>query len=247
VKNRIIYLIVVLGTLFSIFTVLTGCVSSHVSRDVASNTDRGFHNARALFYSAGQDNIADTYQNTSQAVKGAVLGGAAGAIVGATSSGVGIFPGTAIGTIFGASYGSYLDANTSLQDQLINRGAIVMVLGDRIKIIWPAARLFYADSACIKSSAYSTLYLLTNYINHYTSMLVKVTSYTDRMPNFKESLALSQRQADAIVKFLWGAGLNTRVLSAVGAGAVSFVEKPNESGGESENNRIEITLKKLAR
>ena len=223
---------------------LTGCVSSQVSRDVTSNTDRGVHNAKELFYSAGQGNIADTYQNTNQAVKGAVVGGAAGAVVGAFSSGVGVLPGTAIGTVFGASYGSYLDANTSLQDQIINRGAIVVVLGDKVKIIWPTARLFFKGSACIKPSAYSSLYLLTDYINHYTSMLVKVTGYTDRMQDANQSVILSQQQADAVVKFLWGAGLNTRLLSAKGMGAASFVERPN-GGGESENNRIEITLKKL--
>ena len=101
-------------------------------------------------------------------------------MTGALSSGVGVIPGTVTGTLLGASYGSYIDSKATLKDQLENRGAIVVVLGDQILIVLPSERIFQA--ACnsnIKSQAYSTLGLVTQYINTYTKMLVKVAVYTE--------------------------------------------------------------------
>jgi flagellar motor protein MotB len=43
------------------------------------------------------------------------------------------------------------------------------------------------------------------------------------------------------VKYLWRAGINTRVLYAEGGGNT----KPVTESGDDANNRIEITLEKL--
>jgi outer membrane protein OmpA-like peptidoglycan-associated protein len=225
--------------------VLTACASSNITREVTANTDQGVLHTKELIHGTGDGSVADSYQNSSQATKGAVLGGTAGAVAGVLSSGVGFIPGTVTGMIFGASYGSYIDANTTLQDQLENRGAIVVILGDHIMIILPAARIFYPNSACIKTQAYATLHILTDYINSYTKMLVKVTGYTNRIGDPKISLALSQQQADNVAKFLLAAGVNARVLYATGLGAHNLIEIDDHTNGESENNRIEITLEKL--
>jgi outer membrane protein OmpA-like peptidoglycan-associated protein len=222
---------------------LSSCASSTVSRDAASNVDMGVQNAKSLVDSDGS--IVDSYQNASQKAKGFMLGGAAGAGVGALSSGIGIIPGAAVGALFGGTYGSYIDSYTSYSDQLENRGATMVVLGDQILIILPSASIFHAMTANIKPDAYSTLKLVAKYINGYTKMLVKIAAYTNAVGPKEVDLALSQQQAESVAKFLWACGLDARLTYAVGYGGTHLVQKNFSSWDESDNYRIEITLEKL--
>jgi outer membrane protein OmpA-like peptidoglycan-associated protein len=222
---------------------LAGCASSNVSRDVSSNVDMGVENAKNLFPPDG--NIANSYQNTSQATKGAIIGGSAGAVTGALSSSIGFLPGTAVGLILGASYGSYIDANANMQDQLDNRGANIIVLGDDILIMVPSARLFDPMTARINPSAYSTLVLIVKYINSYPKTLVKVAAYTNNSGSECVNLSLSEQQAKNVAKFLLESGVDARLLYAEGYGGTHLVDKSSKLWDGSDNYRIEITLQKL--
>lgn len=224
--------------------VLSGCASSKVSRDAAANVDMGVQNARNLASGAGDTNLADSYQNSTQATKGAMLGGAAGGITGALSSGIGFFPGAATGAILGASYGSYIATNETLEDRLQNRGANIVVLGDQILIVLPSSRIFDPWSPRIKPQAYSTLAMVTRYINGFTKMLVKVSVYTDNTGSNTIDLSLSQQQAENISRFLTVSGIDARVLYASGYGGTHLVSS-HTGNWESDNYRIEITLEKL--
>lgn len=224
---------------------LCGCASSNVSRDVTANIDQGVENTRKMVDNATSGNIADTYQNTSQRTKGALLGGAAGGLIGAVSSNIGVFPGIAVGAILGATYGAYIDSNASVEDQLQNRGATIVVLGDQILIVIPSSRIFEYRSARIKPDAYSTLNLANQYINSYTKMLVKVAAYTDCIGPEDVDLALSQEQSERLAKFFVASGMDARVLYAVGYGGTHLVQRRNQDWDGSDNNRIEITLEKL--
>lgn len=230
--------------LFNILSfTLFGCASSEVSRDAAANMDMGVKNAKGFF--SGDTNIDDSYGNASQATKGALLGGAAGAITGGLSSAVGMVPGTAVGAILGASYGSYIDSKTTLRDRLDNRGANVIVLGDQILIVIPSARLFEPMTANLKPQAYDTLQLVANYINQYTTMLVKVSAYTASSGSPSGDLALSSDEAQQVSKALQLSGVNARVLYAEGYGGTHLVTNNASGWDESDNYRIEITLEKL--
>lgn len=224
---------------------LCGCASSNVSRDVTSNIDDGVENTRKMVDNATSGSIADSYQNASQRTKGALLGGAAGGLIGAVSSNIGVVPGAAIGAILGASYGAYIDSNASVEDQLQNRGATIVTLGDQILIVIPSSRIFEYRSARIKTDAYSTLGLTTRYINSFTKMLVKVSAYTDCLGPADVDLALSQEQSEKIAKFFVASGMDTRVLYAVGYGGTHLVQRRNPDWDGSDNYRIEITLEKL--
>lgn len=225
--------------------ILTSCAASDASRDTAANIDLGVQNAKNLVNGVANGNIADSYQNTSQTAKGALIGGAAGAITGAFSSGIGVIPGTATGLIFGAAYGSYIDSQTNFDDQLENRGANIVVLGDQILIVLPSARIFNPYTAEIKPSAYSTLGMVAHYINRYTKMLVKVAAYTNDTGSERVDLALSEQQAQNVAKILSASGVNTRLLYAAGYGGTRLVTKNSLDWDESDNYRIEITLEKL--
>lgn len=225
--------------------ILSGCASSTVSRDAASNVDMGVQNARNLVEGATDGDIVDSYQNANQRTKGILLGGTAGAGVGALASGIGAIGGAAIGAVLGGSYGSYIDTHTSVEDQLENRGAIIVVLGDQILIVLPSARIFHAMTPNIKSDAYSTLELVAKYINRYTKMLVKISAYTNALGPKEVDLSLSQLQAESVAKFLWASGLDARLTYAVGYGGTHLIQKNAYSWDDSDNYRIEITLEKL--
>jgi outer membrane protein OmpA-like peptidoglycan-associated protein len=221
---------------------LASCASSNVSRTAASNVDQGVQNAKNLTQGGDMD-VADQYQNSSQATKGAIIGGAVGAITGSLSTTVGFVPGTAIGAILGASYGSYIDSQTTLEDRLINRGVTMIVLGDQVMIILPSSRIFCENGSSIKDSGASTLWLVSQYINQYTTMLVKITAYTNSSPSPRMDFALSQEQAENVEKYLVLSGTNARLLYAEGAGGTKLVSQ--NCAWTGANYRIEITFEKL--
>lgn len=224
--------------------ILSACASSDVSRDAASNVNMGIENAKNLVSGVSNGNLSDSYQNASQTTKGAILGGTAGALTGALASGVGIIPGTATGAILGASYGGYIDSVTTLRDRLENRGANIIILGDQILIVVPSARLFNPMTSTIKPDAYGTLKMVSQFINSYTKMLVKVSAYTDKSGSPQIDLALSQQQAEHVAKTLLASGVDARVLYAEGYGGTNLV-RMNDLQWDSDNYRIEITLEKL--
>ncbi|OGT36588.1 MAG: hypothetical protein A3F11_08310 [Gammaproteobacteria bacterium RIFCSPHIGHO2_12_FULL_37_14] len=237
----------VLKSIFYTFIciLLTNCASSAVSRDVTSNIDVGVKNANDLYTNSANGNIGDTYQNANQTSKGAAIGGTAGAVAGAFTSGIGLIPGAITGAALGASYGSYIDSNTSLEDQLENRGATLIILGEQILIAIPSDRLFDSMTSNVKPQAYSTIDLMARYINQYTKILVKVSAYTAASGSPTSDLALSKQQASNISKLLLASGVNARILYAEGYGGSHLVVKNELKWQESDNYRIEITLEKL--
>ena len=240
-----LHLIGILSFLTLISCLMVACASSGVQRDAASNIDLGVQNAKNLAQSATNGDMADTYQNTSQSTKGAMMGGAAGAVTGAMSGAIGFVPGVAAGAILGATYGRYIDANTTLADKLDNRGANVVVLGDQVLIVIPSSRIFNSMSASIKPTAYSTLDLVAEYINSYTKMLVKISTYTNDLGSKRVNLALSDQQAQALAKYFTAKGVDARVLYATGYGGTHLVDKISLDWDKSDNYRIEISLEKL--
>ncbi len=232
-----LYLLILCG-------LLSGCASSNVSRDAAAGMDMGVQNARNMTDSAGDTNIVDSYQNSSNATKGALIGGAAGGVAGAFTSGIGVIPGAATGAILGASYGSYIDVNETLEDKLQNRGVTIVVLGDQVLIVIPSWRVFDPWSPRIKPQAYSTLALVARYINRFVKMGVNVTGYTDDSGSRTVDFALSQEQANNVLRFLQLNNVSARLLYAQGCGSTRLVTR-NTGEWESDNYRIEITLEKL--
>lgn len=230
---------------FSFCLLFSGCASSRVSRDVASNIDVGVRHTQDLFDESTDGHIADSYQNSSQATKGAIIGGTVGAVAG-YSSGVGIIPGTAVGAILGASYGKYIDSNTTMVDRLENRGISIIVLGDQVLIVIPSSRIFNGPhSSVIKPEARSTLAMIVRFINCYIKTSVKVTAYTQGTGSPKVDLALTKQQAQRVVRFLIDCGLNARLVYAEGCGSSHLVQRLSEDWYGNDNFRIEITFEKL--
>jgi outer membrane protein OmpA-like peptidoglycan-associated protein len=235
-----------LGLLTSLLMLIfTGCASSGVQRNAANNVD-SVSNTTSDMFSSGDGSMSDSYQNSSQMTKGAIIGGAAGAVTGALyPSSIGLIPGTAGGILLGAVYGAYIDAHTTIEDKLENRGANVIVLGDQMMIILPSSRVFNDGTADVKSQAYSTLQLVAIYINNYTKTLVKVSAYTNDTGSKRVDLALSKEQAANVAKVLQLYGVNARMLYAEGYGGTNLVEQNTRDWDHSDNYRVVITFEKL--
>lgn len=223
---------------------LQGCASSDLSRNAAGKADHAYSDVNQSLTNIGNGSLADSYQNTSQTTKGVLIGGVTGGILGGITNGVGAVAGVATGAILGGALGAYIDAHSSLVDQLKNREVKVYVLGDQVLIVLFSNRTFYSNTSNIRITAYSTLDLVSRLIGNYSNMTVKVSAYTDASGAPVIDRARSQQQAEAIAKYLWKRGVNTRLLYAAGYGGSHLVTKT--SGDEnSENFRVEITLEKL--
>ncbi len=236
-NNREFLYLILLAVIF----LLQGCAQSAVSREAASEVDKGFLNMEG----GGRSSLSGTYQNTTQTTKGIILGGAGGAVAGGLTSGVGLFPGAAGGAILGGALGAYIDHYTTLGDQLENRHVKVVILGDQIMVVIPSSEIFDGQTPYLVSSAYSTLDLVAKFISNYANMSVEVAAYTPAVGCAPINSALSREQADTIVKYLWRTGINTRLLYAVGKDGTKQVSNSTVGWNGGENYRIEITLEKL--
>ncbi len=225
-----------------VFLLLTGCASSDLSRNSASEVDHVYNNAKNI--GSGQGPIG-AYRNASQEVKGGLIGGAAGALVGTASSAVGVVPGAIGGAVFGAAMGAYIDKHTNWHDRLDNAGGQVLVLGDQIKIILPSASLFNSMTGTLNASAYPTLDRVADYLRSLDKVSVKVAAYTNATGPERVNQELSQEQANSVSRYLWSRGVNARLMTAVGYGGSHLVSQNSYDWNGNENYRIEITVEKL--
>ena len=237
-KNGFVLFVMMLTVL------LQGCASSSVSRDATNGFQSAYEGAGNMFNGSGDTSLPESFADSAQATKGALIGGATGAVAGGMTSGIGVIPGAAGGAIFGGAIGSYIDSKTTLEDKIENRGAKAIILGDQILIILPSSKMFNDDSAEFSPYAYSTLDLVAQLISRYPNMSVKVAAYVNPVGSARVNMALTQEQANNVERYLWRAGVKTRMLYAAGYGGAKPIVQATLEDSE-ENNRVEITLEKL--
>jgi outer membrane protein OmpA-like peptidoglycan-associated protein len=234
-----------LSCLAGLFILLAGCASSGLERDTTNSIDHAYYGSHGAMSNFVSGSVAGAYENSSQATKGVVLGGGAGALAGGLTSGVGVVPGMAGGAIWGGALGAYIDSRTTLADKLKNRGVKVVVLGDQIMLVIRSAYLFNGTTPNLLTDAYSTLNLVAKFIGDNPNMTVRVAGNVTMAGPEEVNLSVSRQQAEAVVKYLWRAGVNTRLLYAVGEGGKNPVVKDDLYLVDTENYRIEITLEKV--
>jgi outer membrane protein OmpA-like peptidoglycan-associated protein len=234
-----------LSYLAGLFMLLAGCASSGVERDTTNTIDHAYYGSGAALSSLTSGSAAGAYQNSSQTSKGVVLGGGAGALAGGLTSGIGMVPGMAGGAIWGGALGAYIDSRTTLVDKLQNRGVKVVVLGDQIMLVMRSAYLFHGTTSNLLTDAYSTLNLVAKFIGDNPNMSVRVAGNVTMAGPEEVNRSVSRQQAEAVVKYLWRTGVNTRMLYAVGEGGKNPVVKDELYLVDTENYRIEITMEKV--
>lgn len=228
-----------------IFLSLMGCASSSLSHSAADNIDSAYQSSNSLVTNAGGVSPEDAMQNSSEITRGAVVGGAAGAVaVGLTSGPVGILPGAAGGAVFGGIIGAYIERNSSLIDQLENHGVKVLIFGDEILLVLPSAWTFQGMTPTIRPQAYPTLELIAKFLRGLTTMSIRVSAYTNDVGDPQINCAITQQQANSMVRYLWPR-ISTRVLTGMGYGGTHLIERNNMTWDRGANYRIEIRLEKL--
>ena len=154
-----------------------------------------------------------------------MIGGTAGGMIGGVTTGTsGILPGAATGAVIGGILGAWIDYHTTIADQLENRGVKVLILGDQVLMILQSSWIFQGRTANLRPDATSTLDLISQFINHYTTMLVKVAAYTNDTGNKELECYVTQQQAEKIVRYLWPR-MNTRVLTSQGYGGTNLIAR----------------------
>lgn len=220
----------------------TGCASSDVSRNSATEVDNVYNSAKKV--GDGADPIG-AYRNASQEVKGGIIGGAAGAIVGTASSAVGTVPGAIGGAVFGAALGAYIDQHTTWRDKLENAGGQIIILGDQVKVILPSNTLFHSMTGKLNAAAYPALDRVADFLRTLDKISVKVAAYTNATGPARVNQELSQEQADAVARYLWVRGVNARLMTAVGYGGTQLVTQNSYDWNGNDNYRVEVTVEKL--
>jgi flagellar motor protein MotB len=224
-----------------LLSMLTACASSSFTDSSANHVDAVYRDTTHFVSHIGDNSLA-AYPNTSGIVQGAAAGSLIGAgTIGFTSGTTGgALMGGAGGAIIGGIIGAFIANNATYIQQLENRGAKVLVLGDHVMIVIPSVQVFRPMTPTMYPQAGDTFDLIAKMVSSYTTMSIKVAAYTDGEGLDTVLKALSQQQAETVVKYLWPR-VNTRLLYGVGYGNENHLTKP----GGAANARIEITLEKL--
>lgn len=228
--------------LILLFTLLSGCAASELSRGTAGSVDQAYIEMTSP---PTELDLANGYQNANQTSKGLILGGIGGGIAGAAIGGMsGIPAGLICGAILFGSLGAYIDAHATLVDRITNRGVKVFVLGDQVKLVVNSSRVFIGHTPKIRSSFLSTLDLIAQLIGNYANISTRIAAYSnDTNPTI--DCSLTQLQAESVERYLWKRCINTRLLYAAGYGGSHLVTCNSPGSYYNDNYRIEITFEKL--
>lgn len=130
---------------------------------------------------------------------------------------------------------------------LENQGVKVIQLGETMRWVIPSDLLFQYNSANMIASDQNILNTAAQLLKTYSTVNVKIAAYTDNVvrsygpANRKQ--ALTMQQAQAVASYLWGKGIDTRLLYAVGYGQHDPVASNGTIKGRNINRRVEISFR----
>src|SRR5436305_2362917 len=118
-------------------------------------------------------------------------------------------------------------------------------LGSGTKLRLPDDQIFEYDSDVLQSSAIGQLQKLGTLIQRNQKATFSVECYTDSFGTFDYNLALSQRRADSVKRYLVETmGINPAQIQTHGFGAAKFRSSPNGSIEEQgANRRVEVVVR----
>lgn len=122
------------------------------------------------------------------------------------------------------------------------RGVQVIHLGETYRLVMQSSKVFNPDSANLTSNARGTLNLISNLLNSYHILTVRVAAYSDNVnPGIRKD-ALTQRQADVVESYLTNRGLDTRLIYGIGEGDKNPVAWNGSAVGRNANRRVEVSF-----
>jgi outer membrane protein OmpA-like peptidoglycan-associated protein len=184
--------------------------------------------------------------DNSPVAVGVATGAVGGAVLGSFGGLSLPFAATLGGVIGGAVGMAIADAElTPLLSQLSRHHVQVVQIGEDIMILLPAAFYFYPDSTHINEAFYPGLDNVAAFIRQFPTAEIKVAGYTHGLGNPARNLALSRQQAQNIAHYLWRAGLDTRMMYAIGYGSEYPIASNEDEHGRLANCRVQITFRRI--
>ncbi|MBO3761290.1 OmpA family protein [Ciceribacter sp. L1K22] len=188
-------------------------------------------------------------QKMSNTAGGAMLGAAAGALGGlavggsATGRRDSALVGAAIGGLAGGMIGNYMDRQESeLRAQLQGTGISVTRNGDRIILNMPSNITFATDQYAVMPQFYPTLNSVAIVLRKFDKTLIDVNGHTDSTGSLQHNEQLSQNRAQSVANYLFGQGVDSRRVSAMGFGPSQPVAPNSTAEGRAQNRRVEIQI-----
>jgi outer membrane protein OmpA-like peptidoglycan-associated protein len=186
--------------------------------------------------------------------KGAAIGTAAGVALGAAigsmsgNAGRGALIGAIGGALAGGMAGAYMeqqrkDFEKVLADEIAAGVIRVEKLpNDELLVGMTGETAFEVDSDRINPGFYSTMDKISGVVTKYGKTELQVAGHTDNTGSVDHNLALSERRADSVERYLEGGGVVPGRIYATGYGKARPIA-PNESEeGRRLNRRVDITI-----
>jgi len=102
---------------------------------------------------------------------------------------------------------------------------------------------FDSGKATLKSSSYKELNELLEYLTLKPTTNIEIAGHTDNVGEDTANLALSQRRADAVKKYLLKRGVSSKRVQAKGYGESRPVSDNTTDKGRAMNRRTEVHIK----
>jgi len=177
------------------------------------------------------------------AVIGAAAGAAAGGVIGNNtgSTARGAIIGAVIGGAAGAVIGHQMDQQAK-ELRLDIPGATVERVGEGIQVTFASGLMYDFDSDAIRATAATNLQNLAASLKKYPNTALLVVGHTDALGSSTYNQDLSQRRADAAMRFLGQNGITSSRLRTAGRGEMEPVASNETEGGRQLNRRIEVAI-----
>jgi outer membrane protein OmpA-like peptidoglycan-associated protein len=177
------------------------------------------------------------------AVVGATAGGVVGAVIGnqTGSTARGAIIGAVVGGAAGAIIGHQMDQQAKELEVEIP-GAIVERVGEGIQVTFASGLLFDFDSDAIRPTAAQNLRTLAASLAKYPNTELLIVGHTDATGTDAYNYGLSERRADAALRFLVAERVASSRLRATGRGEWEPIATNETEAGRQANRRIEVAI-----
>lgn len=188
-----------------------------------------------------------------RAKTGAGIGALAGAAAGyAVDQGAGgLLVGAAVGALAGGSIGHYMDNQQRdfeaalAEEQRQNELEIQRMQDETLKLSLNSEVSFALNKSDIKPAFYPTLDKLAEVLQKYNQTVVHVVGFTDSTGSYDYNMALSQRRADSVARYLEQRGVPYSRVRTEGRGENEPRETNSTEAGRQLNRRVEIYIKPI--
>lgn len=190
-------------------------------------------------------------KNANNAQKGGAIGAAGGAVIGGViGNNVGkgnTVLGAIIGAAVGGAAGGYIGSRMDRQAERIEQelpGAEVQRVGEGINVTFTqdAGVFFDTNKADVKGTSAETLDKLAGIFKEYPKSNILVEGHTDSAGSEEYNLALSQRRAESVTKYLVAQGINPSRFSTKWYGETQPRATNETSEGKAKNRRVELAI-----